>query len=441
MTITDPELINAFQMREMMVERRLNILRAYIAVFFIVLDIIMTWLSGKYSIHLSILFSSLAIVFTIYFCLVQYISSGKHYFGWLKYITVTVDYLFILGLFVEYRTTTFFLNMPREVVVFHFIAFIIFVNLLSVARYSRTVILYSTFLGVLSGGYLLIRYIPVSWSTWFTTLMILFSGLITYMFSTDINNLFLKLRQREKLNRFLSKEIIQSIDSGQLELKLGGEKKHVTVLFADIRNFTQISERHDAFEIVDFLNEYFSMMTSIIFKHGGIVDKFIGDALMAVFGAPISKPDDALRAVSAGIEMQTYLQRMKINRLDDSKPLLNVGIAIHSGIVVAGNIGSTERMDYTVIGDTVNLASRIEGLNKLYHTDMLISESTYQEVKDKFEMQFISETTVRGKTKPIRLYTIPTLTLQSEYEHAHSAVNSFVDVAYLLDVNSKIISK
>ncbi len=420
--LTDPELRAAFCRREMQVERNLNIVRAYIAVFFIVLDIMLTWLSGKYSFHMSLLFAGLGIIFSVYFCLIQYICSSDVYVPWLKYITVTVDYLFLMGVFVEYHSTRFFLNMPREIVVFHFIAFIMLLNMLSIARYSRTVILYSTFLAISAGGYLLLRYVPVSWSTWFTALLILFSGFITYFFSNDLYKLFFKLRMHERLKRFLSGAVVQNIESGQININLGGQKKHVTVLFADIRNFSQFSEQHDAFEVVSLLNCFFTEMTDIIFKYEGVVDKFIGDALMAVFGTPISRSDDAVRAVRAGIAMLKRLVELN-SSWHDQHIELRVGIAIHSGDVVAGNIGSERRMDYTVIGETVNMAARIENLNKRFHTTMLISEATCCELDNQIELRFVAETTVRGMSRPIRLFTPVMEFIDSK---------SFIDVEYLL---------
>ena len=422
--ITDPELIRAFQKREMQVEFKLNIIRAYAVLFFTVLDIIIAWFSGMFNINLTILFIALGLVFVIYFILIHFIATSKNYYPWLKYITVTVDYLFVLAAFWEYRYTNFFKNMPDEVVVFHFITFIIFINILSVARYSRTVILYSTFLGISAGSYLLIRYVPVSWSTWFTTLLILFSGLITFLFSSDLNSLFLKLRKREKLNKFLSKKIVQSIDNGLIDFKLGGAIKKVTVLFSDIRNFVEISETKDALDIVATLNEYFTEMTNIIFKYDGMIDKYIGDSIMAVFGIPASKPNDALRAVQASIEMQQCLDKLNLKWMKQDNYSFKTGIAIHTGTVVAGNIGSSERMEYTVIGNTVNLASRIEGMNKIYKTDILLSESTYNHIKKDIDVEFIAEAAVRGKAKPIKIYTIKEKCIKFE---------EYVDVAHLLN--------
>lgn len=433
--INDPELFLAFQKREMLVERKLNILRAYVVLFLTVLDIIIAWLSGMFNIQLTLLFIGLGLTFATYFFLINYVSSGKFYYPWLKYITVTVDYLFTFAVFFEYRYTNFFRNMPGEIVVFHFITIIIFINLLSVARYSRTVILYSTFLGVSIGTYLLVRYVPITWSTWFTTLLILFSGLITFLFSSDLNTLFFKLRQRDKLNRFLSKEIIQSIDQGLIDIKLGGEKKQVTILIADIRNFSKMSEYKDAYEIVTTLNEYFSEMTNIIFKYGGMVDKFMGDSVMAVFGTPISRTDDSLRAVKAGLEMQNQLAKLNTKWESENKTPLKAGIAIHTGTVVAGNIGSTKRMEYTVIGDTVNLTSRIEGMNKTYQTDVLISETTYNSVKEHIKMKFVAETQVRGRTQPIRLYTIEKGVVLFDKKQQNEMVGVFadhVDLAHLI---------
>ena len=169
-----------------------------------------------------------------------------------------------------------------------------------------------------------------------------------------------------------------------------------------------MSEDKDPYEIVSILNEYFTAMTKIIFEYGGTIDKFIGDAIMAVFGTPVSKADDALRAVQAASRMQKRLKELNAKWISENRTPIEIGIALHTGTVVAGNIGSPERMEFTVIGDTVNLTSRIEGLNKTYHTNILVCQSTYNQVKKEIPMMFVAETQVRGRNEPTKLYTLKT---------------------------------
>ncbi|MDH5174171.1 MAG: adenylate/guanylate cyclase domain-containing protein, partial [Elusimicrobiota bacterium] len=170
--------------------------------------------------------------------------------------------------------------------------------------------------------------------------------------------------------------------------------------------FTAMSEKLPPEEVVDFLNEYFSEMVSVVTKYEGTLDKFIGDALLAVFGAPIAHPDDARKAVFAALEMQEKLKEFNKNRVMKGKNEIRIGIAVHTGNLVAGNIGSEVRMEYTVIGDTVNLTSRLEPLNKQFGTQILISESTYSEVKDYIEVREIPAVELRGKEEKVKVYDV-----------------------------------
>jgi adenylate cyclase len=209
---------------------------------------------------------------------------------------------------------------------------------------------------------------------------------------------------KDTFGRYVSKQVAEAILNGRLEL--GGERKRATVLISDIRNFTAISEKFPPEEVVDFLNEYFSEMVSVVIKYEGTLDKFIGDALLAVFGAPIAHPDDAKRAVFAALEMQEKLKEFNKKRVKKGKNEIRIGIAVHTGNLVAGNIGSEVRMEYTVIGDTVNLTSRLEPLNKQFGTQILISESTYSEVKDDIEVREIPAVELRGKEEKVKIYDV-----------------------------------
>jgi len=209
---------------------------------------------------------------------------------------------------------------------------------------------------------------------------------------------------KDTFGRYVSKQVAEAILNGRLEL--GGERKRATVLISDIRNFTAISEKFPPEEVVDFLNEYFSEMVSVVTKYEGTLDKFIGDALLAVFGAPIAHPDDAKRAVFVALEMQEKLKEFNKKRVKKGKSAIRIGIAVHTGNLVAGNIGSEVRMEYTVIGDTVNLTSRLEPLNKQFGTKILISESTYSEVKDDIEVREIPAVELRGKEEKVKIYDV-----------------------------------
>ena len=210
------------------------------------------------------------------------------------------------------------------------------------------------------------------------------------------------LDEREKLKdtfgRFINKEIAEKAMKG--ELALGGETKNVTIFFSDIRSFTAISEKLEPYEVVEFLNEYMTRMVECVNITHGVVDKFIGDAIMGVWGAPVSQGNvslDALNCVRAALMMRHSLMEFNRGRGGDKKPIIKIGCGINTGPVVAGQIGSSSRMEYTVIGDAVNFASRTEALNKPLGTDILITENTYELIKEHVVVEEMPSVTVKGK--------------------------------------------
>ncbi|HAO20549.1 MAG TPA: adenylate/guanylate cyclase domain-containing protein [Desulfobacteraceae bacterium] len=212
-------------------------------------------------------------------------------------------------------------------------------------------------------------------------------------------------RLKSTIARYMTKEVAEKLmQSG--ETALGGQSHEATVMFSDIRNFTSISESIGPQGTVSLLNEYLTLMVDIIFRYEGILDKYIGDAIMAVFGAPFSTGEDPDRAVKTAIDMMTSLREFNGKRIAEDKFPLNIGIGINSDEVISGNIGSMKRMDYTVIGDGVNLASRLEGANKLYGTNILISESTYNGLKNGFKCREVDKIRVKGKHRPVSVYQV-----------------------------------
>eukprot|EP00697_Spironema_sp_BW2_P010966 gnl/Spiro4/26516_TR13196_c0_g1_i1.p1 gnl/Spiro4/26516_TR13196_c0_g1~~gnl/Spiro4/26516_TR13196_c0_g1_i1.p1 ORF type:complete len:1451 (-),score=397.27 gnl/Spiro4/26516_TR13196_c0_g1_i1:80-4432(-) len=207
------------------------------------------------------------------------------------------------------------------------------------------------------------------------------------------------------LSRYLSPTLAQQVvEQGQL---LGGQKQKCSVLFADIRNFTSLSEHlDDPRYIVEVLNEYFGRMVDVIFDEEGILDKYIGDALMAVFGVPFTKDTDALRSVRAALTMRSRLHVYNAERRAKSQPPIGIGIGINTGEVVSGNIGCEKRMEYTCIGDHVNLASRLEGATKAYKIVIMVSEYTYEECKDLFAFRLLDTIRVIGKKNGVRVYEV-----------------------------------
>jgi len=211
---------------------------------------------------------------------------------------------------------------------------------------------------------------------------------------------------RRMFDRYVSKEIVEKIISNPLQLKLGGERKDITVLFSDIRGFTSMSESMKPEEVVGILNDYLTVMTDIILSNGGTIDKFIGDAIMAVFGAPIPYEDHAYRAAKTAIEMRKALKSLWSKWESENKKMFDIGIGISSGDAIVGNIGSERRTEYTAIGDTVNLGARIEPLNKEYNTHILISEFVYERIKEKVKVSEIGKVKIRGKKVEIRLFEL-----------------------------------
>ncbi len=221
------------------------------------------------------------------------------------------------------------------------------------------------------------------------------------------------------------------------EKMLVGENRVISILFSDIRRFTSISEQMMPDDLVSSLNRYFTVMVDIIMARHGIVDKYIGDAIMAFFGAPVRRKDDAQQSVLAGIEMTEALDQFNAQQRELGKPEFRIGVGINYGVVTVGNIGTEKKMDYTIIGDMVNLASRMEGLTKKYHQPLLISESLYQKVKDEVSCRLIDTVAVKGKTKGVKIYTVKKR-LSEEENKAWALHNTAMDNYYQRDFDEAI---
>ena len=210
--------------------------------------------------------------------------------------------------------------------------------------------------------------------------------------------------QRSALERFLSPDVVQMIAENPGGVRLGGVNQKVSIMFADIRGFTPLSEKMQPEKIVEILNEYFTRVTDVIFDNGGMLDKYIGDAVMAVLGAPISKGNDAANAVKAAVELQRLLVEMNRDAVARGWPELEVGIGINTGIVTAGNIGSPRRLDYTVIGDAVNTASRLMSNAKGFQ--IIISESTEADIGKKWKRDQMPPLTVKGRKQQVNVFEV-----------------------------------
>jgi adenylate cyclase len=218
------------------------------------------------------------------------------------------------------------------------------------------------------------------------------------------------VRERDTIKQafsgYLSRQVLDTfMAKGDLSA-LQGERRRITVMFTDIRGFTTIAERMAPEEVVTLLGQYFERMVEVVMRHQGTIDKFLGDGMMVIFGAPLDDPYQEEHAVAAAIEMQSQLAELSKKWEAEGRPVVRMGVGINSGAAIVGNIGSDQRMEYTAIGDTVNLASRLETASKDLGVDIVVSEHTYDAIRPLFRWKSAGEVTVRGRTEPVRAYSV-----------------------------------
>jgi adenylate cyclase len=231
-------------------------------------------------------------------------------------------------------------------------------------------------------------------------------------------------RLKATMSRYMDPSIAEKALQAGAEI-LGGQSSVASVLFSDIRNFTTFTEELGPQATVSLLNEYFTIMVDCIQYEGGHLDKFIGDAIMAVFGTPLAHEDDEDRAVRAALHMLRELNGYNVRRAKDGKRPIDIGIGINTDTVVSGNIGSPRRMDYTVIGDGVNLASRLEGACKKYHAHLLISEHTFRKLRGTYRSREIDRVVVQGKTQPVGVIEIVDYHSDESFPNCMEVLNNF----------------
>lgn len=422
---------NILQAQEMAGERLVNYVRAgFVALSFstvlFVAEDAQTPLANKIY---RVMLSGWAIYAAIVWLLLR---NRERYYRWLKYVSITVDVNFIYvgmigslfnhsGVYEVYRTPV------------NWVALAAF-NVLAALRYSVVAGMYSAAITLLYGSALLtyVRFsVPVPWveqavyvgpglnepECIFVMVFVAINGVFAAVIASNSRRLILKAaseshkrerleQDRDRLAKYFSKDVVDLVLNDPSSIGLGGRRTTATVLFADIRNFTQLSTMMQPEEVVDLLNRYFSMMVDIVFDNGGTLDKFLGDGLMALFGVPypIEKPEE--RAVRTALEMLDALQGL--NRELEAKGMLrlDIGVGINCGAVVAGNIGSSQRHEYTVIGDTVNLAARLEALNKETRTQVLVTAAVHDAIQGVFRTRSLGRLRIRGKPDPIEVFAI-----------------------------------
>jgi adenylate cyclase len=237
----------------------------------------------------------------------------------------------------------------------------------------------------------------------------------------DISN---EKRLKSTMSRYMDPGIADQMLASGAEA-LGGQGVKATVLFSDVRSFTTITEQLGAQGTVALLNEYFTLMVDCIQREEGMLDKFIGDAIMAAFGIPVAHEDDCDRAVRTAISMMTTLAEWNAHRIAEGKLPVDIGIGLNTDMVVSGNIGSKKRMDYTIIGDGVNLAARLESACKQYGAHILISEFTYKQLKGTYYNRELDFVVVKGKTQPVAIYEILDFHTEQTYPQMMDALGLF----------------
>ncbi|HBR22599.1 MAG TPA: hypothetical protein DD713_08580 [Nitrospiraceae bacterium] len=278
-------------------------------------------------------------------------------------------------------------------------------------------VLRNSFLGLVafmfvSGIYAVFNYLLFrNYSIDMSLLYPLSSTAMAFISSEAYRNLVVERKNRylkKAFSSYVSPELVAEIIKNPDRLALGGEKKEITVLFSDIRGFTGISEKLAPDVLVSLLNEYLGPMTEVVLKNNGTLDKYIGDAVMAIYNAPLNVTDHPEKACRTAIEMIDKLKEVNSSFKQKGLPPVDIGIGVNTGYAVVGNMGADMRFDYTAIGDTVNLASRLEGQNKYYGTHIILSEFTAGKVKDKFLLREIDLMKVVGKEKPVAIFELMT---------------------------------
>ncbi|MBW1717277.1 MAG: adenylate/guanylate cyclase domain-containing protein [Deltaproteobacteria bacterium] len=262
---------------------------------------------------------------------------------------------------------------------------------------------------VFTAHILLSRLFFVNYGLWFNITYPLTALIVLYV-SHTIYKYMTEERERKKIKGaftyYVSSSVVNEMLKHPEKLKLGGERKELTVLFSDIKGFTTIAEGLTPEELVNLLNEYLTVMTDVVFKYDGTLDKYIGDAIMAVYGAPLDSPDHPFNACQSALEMIKELKRLNEKWVGEGRQAFDIRIGINTGPMMVGNMGSKQRFDFTAMGDSVNLGSRLEGANKSYKTSIIIGEITYERVKNEFVCMELDSVRVKGKKKPVKIYSL-----------------------------------
>ncbi|MCI0691218.1 CHASE2 domain-containing protein [candidate division KSB1 bacterium] len=305
------------------------------------------------------------------------------------------------------RTQNFITRQPETLSIVTMLIFAMIAGVITMIWSPWLGILVTVFLSV--GYTLLTTALFISRHVWIPQVRPLFSFGVAFI-SVMVYRFLSEERQKQLIKgmfvHYLSEIVVNELIRDPSKLKLGGDKKYATAFFSDIKDFTTYSEKLSPEALITQLNEYLSAMTDIVLEYGGYLDKYVGDAVVAVFGVPLDQTDHAERACFAALDMQRVLDELQKKWSTAKKPLFEARIGINTGDMVAGNIGGTKKINYTVIGDDVNIASRLEGVNKMYGTKIMIGEETYGQAKDKIMARELDFIRVQGKLRPVRVFEL-----------------------------------
>lgn len=403
----DSLLTNCYQQREMEMELHINKLRFLGLMALFLLELVVGFLSRGLDLNLLVIdLGSMAVTAAWCFFVAKW-ASAKVYKPWLKYVSILFDYLIILLIAVEMEYLAdighFLKDLHQTEFELMIISAMMLFNIMSAFRQGKLIIYYSTLCCLVTATLILEHSHTARAIEVHEQIIILFSGLLAWSLSKYITGTYTRLRHRERLLRYLPTELVEAVEQGRVDIEPGGERRNVAILMADIRGFTQLCEANEPEIITRLLNRYFAEMSDIIFLHEGMIDKFIGDAIMAVFGTPKEETNNAANAINAGRKMLQRLEQLNLELKAEGLPQISIGVGVHSGDAIAGNVGSISRMDYTVIGDTVNVAARIESMTKELGQALLVSKTAAEE-SELQELEKAGEVTLKGKSAPIELY-------------------------------------
>jgi class 3 adenylate cyclase len=331
----------------------------------------------------------------------------SYYPPWLPWVVAAVDFAVATLLLVIAEVL-----LKEHYDVTHASSVYVMLVLLAALRYNRWLTIASFALGLVLTVGLLAYFVgaaktePFSPHVGGAVLLYLVCGVLLVRLIKSVSNLVQVSRIAGQLAGYLPPKIARSIERRGMASTLGGQRREVTVLFSDLKGFTTLSEQLPPEQVVSMLNEYFTEMVRIVFKHDGMIGKFIGDAVMAIYGAPDPRGDHAQAAVATALEMREALAQLNLRRKARGEEVLEFGIGLHSGEVIAGNIGSLQQFEYTVIGDTVNTASRLQSLTRNLGVDILMSDATWQQVRTAFGARDLGEHEVKGRSEKVRVVAL-----------------------------------